>query len=73
VGVPASIALLRESFTASTFLWTHLCPQIVHVYGTSYQMGVQYGALLNKEINSLVPQFYQYVYGQMGTCVWPWW
>jgi hypothetical protein len=41
----------------------------VHVYGTSYQMGVAYGQLLYKEINALVPEFFQYVYAQMGACL----
>ncbi len=41
----------------------------MHVYGTSYQMGVAYGQLLYKEINALVPEFFQYVYAQMGACL----
>ncbi len=40
---------------------------MLHVYGTSFEMGVAYGALLKAEINALIPQFYQYVYGQVGT------
>ena len=37
------------------------------MYGTSYEMGVAYGALLKDEITDLYTQFYQYVDEQLGT------
>ena len=40
--------------------------QVLHVYGTSYQMGVAYGTLMRDEITKLVPQVYEYMDNQIG-------
>ena len=40
--------------------------QVLHVYGTPYQMGLAYGQLMNKEINEIVPDFFNYFYSQIG-------
>lgn len=39
---------------------------MLHLYGTDYEMGVAYGQLMKDEINTLVPEFYQYAYSQIG-------
>lgn len=39
------------------------------MYGSAYQMGQQYGALLHNEINTLVPQVFQYIYNEIGNYI----
>lgn len=38
---------------------------VLHLYGSDFEQGQAYGQLMNKEINTLVPEFFQYVYSQM--------
>ena len=40
--------------------------QVLHLYGTPYEMGVAYGELMGKEIKTMFPQFYAYVEEQLG-------
>ena len=40
--------------------------QVLHLYGSDFEMGVAYGQLMKAEINKLVPEFYAYAESQMG-------
>lgn len=38
---------------------------VIHVYGTPYEMGQAYGALMKEEISQMLPQAYDYMYSQI--------
>eukprot|EP01138_Halocafeteria_seosinensis_P011254 gb/GECG01011496.1/.p1 GENE.gb/GECG01011496.1/~~gb/GECG01011496.1/.p1 ORF type:complete len:448 (+),score=37.37 gb/GECG01011496.1/:1-1344(+) len=39
---------------------------MIHVYGSAYNMGYGYGSLMQKEVQALLPQAYQYMYDMIN-------
>lgn len=45
---------------------------VLHVYGTSYEMGYAYGNLMKAEINELLPEVMTYMDGQLNQSIPAW-